>query len=113
MYCRIELIWISNFKLWYLRYSCALTYLGSIWTCLLYTSAYGLLKQEGYICIDRRHGAKVQPTIDNSHEHQEKLLDELELLASEAIVKGMNKDEFINTCKALLQTIQYDASIVQ
>ena len=43
--------------------------------------AYGLLKQEGYICIDRRHGAKVQPTIDNSHEHQEKLLDELELLA--------------------------------
>ena len=52
--------------------------------------AYGLLKQEGYICIDRRHGAKVQPTIDNSHEHQEKLLDELELLASEAIVKGMN-----------------------
>ena len=29
------------------------------------------------------------------------------------IVKGMNKDEFINTCKALLQTIQYDASIVQ
>ena len=75
--------------------------------------AYGLLKQEGYICIDRRHGAKVQPTIDNSHEHQEKLLDELELLASEAIVKGMNKDEFINTCKALLQTIQYDASIVQ
>lgn len=75
--------------------------------------AYGLLKQEGYICIDRRHGAKVQPTIDNSHEHQEKLLDKLELLASEAIVKGMNKDEFINTCKALLQTIQYDASIVQ
>ena len=68
--------------------------------------AYGLLKQEGYICIDRRHGDKVQPTIDNSHEHQEKLLDELELLASEAIVKGMNKDEFINTCKALLQTIQ-------
>ena len=32
--------------------------------------AYGLLKQEGYICIDRRHGAKVQPTIYNSHEHQ-------------------------------------------
>lgn len=71
--------------------------------------AYGILKQEGYICIDRRHGAKVQPTIDDSFEHQEKLLDELELLASEAIIKGMNKEEFIAICKTLLQSIQYVA----
>lgn len=69
--------------------------------------AYGLLKQEGYICIDRRHGAKVQPTIDNSHEHLEKLTSDLELLASEAIVKGMNKEEFMDTCKSLLNAIQY------
>ena len=69
--------------------------------------AYGLLKQEGYICIDRRHGAKVQPTIDNSHEHLEKLTSDLELLASEAIVKGMDKKEFMDTCKSLLNAIQY------
>lgn len=75
--------------------------------------AYGLLKQEGYICIDRRHGAKVQPTIDNSYEHKNKLVNDLELLASEAIVKGMDKDEFISTCKNLLNAIQYDASLVQ
>lgn len=75
--------------------------------------AYGLLKQEGYICIDRRHGAKVQPTIDNSYEHKSKLVNDLELLASEAIVKGMDKDEFISTCKNLLNAIQYDASLVQ
>lgn len=75
--------------------------------------AYGLLKQEGYICIDRRHGAKVQPTIDNSYEHKSKLVNDLELLASEAIVKGMDKDEFISTCKNLLNAIQYDASLAQ
>ena len=75
--------------------------------------AYGLLKQEGYICIDRRHGAKVQPTIDNSYEHQAKLINDLELLASEAIIKGMDKDEFIHTCKKLLTTIQYDTSLAQ
>lgn len=75
--------------------------------------AYGLLKQEGYICIDRRHGAKVQPTIDNSYEHKNKLVNDLELLASEAIVKGMDKDEFISTCENLLNAIQYDASLVQ
>lgn len=75
--------------------------------------AYSLLKQEGYICIDRRHGAKVQPTIDNSYEYQEKLANELELLASEAIVKGMDKEDFIDTCKKLLQSINYDPSIAQ
>lgn len=75
--------------------------------------AYSLLKQEGYICIDRRHGAKVQPTIDNSYEHQEKLVNELELLASEAIVKGMDKGDFIDTCKKLLQSINYDPSIAK
>src|SRR5699024_12301858 len=75
--------------------------------------AYSLLKQEGYICIDRRHGAKVQPTIDNSYEHQEKLVNELELLASEAIVKGMDKEAFIDTCKKLLQSINYDPSIAK
>lgn len=75
--------------------------------------AYSLLKQEGYILIDRRHGAKVQPTIDNSYEHQEKLVNELELLASEAIVKGMDKEDFIDTCKKLLQSINYDPSIAK
>ena len=75
--------------------------------------AYSLLKQEGYICIDRRHGAKVQPTIDNSYEQQEKLVNELELLASEAIVKGMDKEAFIDTCKKLLQSINYDPSIAK
>lgn len=70
--------------------------------------AYNLLKQEGYICIDRRHGAKVQPTIDNSYQHQEKLVSELELIASEAIVKGMNKEDFLQTCKKLLSSIQYE-----
>ena len=73
--------------------------------------AYNLLKQEGYICIDRRHGAKVQPTIDTSVEYQEKLVSELGLIASEAIVKGMDKEEFLETCQKLLQTIQYDRAI--
>lgn len=70
--------------------------------------AYTMLKQEGYICIDRRHGAKVQPTIDNSYQHQEKLFSELELIASEAIVKGMNKDDFLQTVQKMLNSIQYE-----
>ena len=70
--------------------------------------AYNLLKQEGYICIDRRHGAKVQPTIDNSYQYQEKLVSELELIASEAVVKGMNKEDFLQTCQKLLNSIQYE-----
>ena len=35
--------------------------------------AYNILKAEGYIEIDRRHGAKVNPALDTSKEFKEKV----------------------------------------
>ena len=40
--------------------------------------AYTILKNEGYIEIDRRHGAKVSPSLDKSKEFKEKLSQALE-----------------------------------
>lgn len=71
--------------------------------------AYALLKQEGYICIDRRHGAKIMPSVDTTY--QDKVVNDLELLASEAIVKGMDKEEFLDICKKLVNQLQYEPNI--
>ena len=73
--------------------------------------AYGLLKQEGYICIDRRHGAKVLPSKDSSMNFKEQIFSDLQLLASEAIVKGMNKSDFLSLCNEMVQQLQYEAKL--
>ena len=59
---------------------------------------YAILKQEGYIEIDRRHGAKVSPKVDLTGQFKEKLEAELELLISESALKGMTREDFINIC---------------
>ena len=61
--------------------------------------AYAMLKQEGFISIDRRHGAKVNPILTPDFEFKEKLEDDLSLVISEAEIRGMKKDEFIKICE--------------
>lgn len=71
--------------------------------------AYGLLKQEGYICIVRCHGAKILPSTDVSVNFEVRVTNNFQLLASEAIVKGMKKDDFLNLCKEMVHQLQYDS----
>ena len=56
--------------------------------------AYQILKTEGYIKIDRRHGAIVSDNIDMDIVFREKLENELELLLAEAAINGMDKRDF-------------------
>lgn len=63
--------------------------------------AYQILKAEGFIEIDRRHGAIVRPTKDGSRQYREKLESELELLSAEACLKGLDKKEFLTICEAM------------
>ena len=60
--------------------------------------AYAILKQEGYIEIDRRHGAKVSPRLDLTEEFREKVEGELTLLISESSLKGISREEFLKIC---------------
>ena len=77
------------------------------------SKAYNLLKQEGYIVTDRRLGAKVYPLKDNSGKHLQKLEQEISLIASEAIIKGMDKEDFMTLCQQMLQSISIsEASII-
>lgn len=61
--------------------------------------AYALLKQEKFITTDRRNGAIVNQVGRSSM--SDKLMKELELVVSEAILCGVQEDEFIEICHNL------------
>lgn len=63
--------------------------------------AYQILKTEGYIKIDRRHGAIVSDNIDMDIVFREKLENELELLLEEAAINGMDKNDFLSMCNEI------------
>ena len=68
--------------------------------------AYQILKTEGYIKIDRRHGAIVSDNIDMDIVFREKLENELELLLAEAAINGMDKRDFLSMCNEIYSTIK-------
>ena len=63
--------------------------------------AYQIIKTEGYIKIDRRHGAIVSDNIDMDIVFREKLENELELLLAEAAINGMDKNDFLSMCNEI------------
>ena len=67
--------------------------------------AYQILKTEGYIKIDRRHGAIVSDNIDMDIVFREKLENELELLLAEAAINGMDKNDFLSMCNEIYSKI--------
>ena len=67
--------------------------------------AYTILKNEGYIEIDRRHGAKVSPSLDTSKEFKEKLEGELELIIAESGIKGTEYKEFMKMCEDIYKNM--------
>lgn len=64
------------------------------------SKAYNLLKDEGYINIDRRKGAIVNELpIDKTKENFENIKCQIELLVAESYLKGIKEDEFVDLCK--------------
>jgi GntR family transcriptional regulator len=69
--------------------------------------AYALLKQEGYIVIDRRHGAKVNPQPGNSTEQTEQLEERLQLLIAQASIHGIDQSRFEKMCSQIFSKMIY------
>ncbi|MWC30771.1 GntR family transcriptional regulator [Paenibacillus sp. MMS18-CY102] len=71
--------------------------------------AYALLKQEGYIVIDRRHGAKVSPRkLDGEEGSNSAHLEErLQLLIAEAAIQGMSQPRFDALCLRIFSSMKY------
>lgn len=55
--------------------------------------AYGLLKEEGYLQLDRRRGAVIAVNVDELRT-QAIFLQELKFLIARGICKGMSRDKF-------------------
>lgn len=68
--------------------------------------AYALLKSEGFLLIDRRHGAKVSEHIPKDADMHQKLTDELSLVISEAGLKGIERDEFMHICARVFEQMK-------
>lgn len=68
--------------------------------------AYALLKQEGYILIDRRHGAKVNPHVPESPQQSAQLEEQLELIIAQAAIHGISPSRFAALCSRIFATMQ-------
>ncbi|MGL5348009.1 MAG: GntR family transcriptional regulator [Peptostreptococcaceae bacterium] len=63
--------------------------------------AYNLLKDEGYINIDRRKGAIINILpLDKKEVEQNKIQEEVELLVAKSYLKGIKEDEFLAICSS-------------
>ncbi|MBJ6361641.1 GntR family transcriptional regulator [Paenibacillus sp. GCM10012307] len=69
--------------------------------------AYSLLKQEGYIVIDRRHGAKVSPRIQDSQGPSPQLEEQLQLIIAQATIQGMDQSRFQTLCTQIFSKMTY------
>ncbi len=67
--------------------------------------AYTILKNEGFIQIDRRHGAKISPLAKYNKSYNQKLETELKLLITEANINGLSEENILNLCKEVISNI--------
>lgn len=58
------------------------------------SKAYTILKEEGFIEIDRRHGAKISQSLSASSAFLERLEEELSLIIAESRARGLDFSSF-------------------
>lgn len=62
--------------------------------------AYNLLKNDGFLTIDRRKGAVINDKISSpTEEYKVSLGESLKSIIAEAFCKGVSEEEFLVTCK--------------
>ena len=67
---------------------------------------YQMLKQEGYIVIDRRAGASVSLPPPADEAFTESITRELTLLSAEASLHGIPEQTFLELCRSIFQTMR-------
>ncbi|NLY32731.1 MAG: GntR family transcriptional regulator [Firmicutes bacterium] len=67
--------------------------------------AYALLKNEGFLEIDRRHGAKVSRAPAADGDFCQRLEAELSLLIAEARARNVDRDTFLAVCHRLYDNL--------
>ena len=69
--------------------------------------AYNILKEEGYLVVDRRKGTRIKKNIDKIRKNEiEDLKNELEYIIGNTSNKGINKEEFLEICGDIYDEIK-------
>lgn len=62
---------------------------------------YNILKDEGYVSMDRRNGAEIRKTFDDGmKEFEEYVNSNLEVLIADSKNRGINKESFLKLCSS-------------
>ncbi|MBU5293810.1 GntR family transcriptional regulator [Anaerosalibacter bizertensis] len=62
--------------------------------------SYNLLKDEGYLVVDRRKGTRVSDTMPEPNEkYIDNLKEEIGYISADAYCKGIRKEEFLSVCE--------------
>ena len=65
--------------------------------------AYQMLKQQGYICTERRNGARVCTRFDGAPHLSQQNRELLARIVSEAKIAGMDLETFLQECRACFE----------
>ena len=67
--------------------------------------AYSILREEGYLKLDRRKGAVISVETEEKQKELESMEQELQLLIAQAICKGISKEEMCDLVECIYQKL--------
>lgn len=67
--------------------------------------AYSILREEGYLKLDRRKGAVISVETEEKQKELESMEQELQLLIAQAICKGISKEEMCDLVECVYQKL--------
>lgn len=67
--------------------------------------AYSILREEGYLKLDRRKGAVISVEMEEKQKVLESMGQELQLLIAQAICKGISKEEMCDLVECIYQKL--------
>ncbi|HJC49586.1 MAG TPA: GntR family transcriptional regulator [Candidatus Anaerostipes avistercoris] len=67
--------------------------------------AYSILREEGYLKLDRRKGAVISVETEEKQKELDSIAQQLQLLIAQAICKGISKDELCDLVECMYQKL--------
>lgn len=67
---------------------------------------YSILKDDGFIVLDRRKGAVISNNAGAGSEYLSRLRNEIIPAAAEAYCRGVSKDEFLEICSSIFDSFK-------
>lgn len=66
--------------------------------------AYAMLRQEGYLTLERRRGAVVSVKVEEKHTEVSQINHHMEMIIAQAICKDISREEMIRIVDEMYQT---------